>query len=61
MPDSWTFRRQAWSLEPGDGSPMTRFWQGPRDEDPDAWPYAGDWLTDVRAVGAKNYSEPWRP
>ena len=61
VPDSWTFRRQAWSQEPGDGSPMTRFWQGPRDEDPEAWPYEGDWLTDVRAVGAANYSEPWKP
>jgi hypothetical protein len=61
VPDSWTFRRQAWSLEPGDGSPMTRFWQGPSDDDPDAWPYEGDWLTDVRKEGAENYSEPWQP
>ncbi|MEM8768298.1 MAG: tetratricopeptide repeat protein, partial [Pseudomonadota bacterium] len=61
VPDSWTFRRQAWSLEPGDGSPMTRFWQGPRDDDPEAWPYEGDWLKDVRAIGASNYSEPWQP
>ena len=61
VPDSWTFRRQAWSLEPGGDSPMARFWQGPSEENPDAWPYEGDWLSDVRESGAENYSEPWRP
>lgn len=61
VPDSWTFRRQAWSLEPGAEGPLARFWQGPRDEAPEAWPYEGDWLSDVRAVGAENYNEPWRP
>jgi hypothetical protein len=61
VPDSWTFRRQAWSLEKiGDG-PLARFWQGPQPDAPDAWPYEGDWLGDVRKVGAENYSEPWRP
>ena len=61
VPDSWTFRRQAWSLEAGIEGPLARFWQGPRDDDPDSWPYEGDWLTDVRAVGAENYSERFRP
>jgi tetratricopeptide (TPR) repeat protein len=61
VPESWTFRRQAWSLEPGGDTPLARFWQGPREDDPDAWPYEGDWLSDVRKEGAENYSEPWRP
>ena len=44
QPDNWTYRRQAWSL----ADPA----QGPTDQ------YDGDWLTDVRAVGAENYYEP---
>ena len=61
VPDSWTFRRQAWSLEKSSAGPLARFWQGPSAEAPEAWPYAGDWLSDVRRIGAENYSEPWRP
>lgn len=61
VPDSWTFRRQAWSLEPGATGPFARFWQGPSEDDPAAWPYEGDWLADVKKIGAENYSEPWRP
>jgi len=61
VPDSWTFRRQAWSLEPGAQGPLARFWQGPSEDNPEAWPYEGDWLTDVKAVGAENYNEPWQP
>lgn len=61
VPDSWTFRRQAWSLEPGPDGPLARFWQGPSDADPDAWPYEGDWLADVRKVGPQNYNAPWQP
>lgn len=61
VPESWTFRRQAWSLEPGAEGPLARFWQGPSEENPQAWPYEGDWLADVRAAGAQNYSEPWQP
>ena len=57
VPDSWTFRRQAWSLEGGAEGPLSRFWQGPRDDDPESWPYEGDWLSDIRAVGAENYNE----
>jgi tetratricopeptide (TPR) repeat protein len=61
VPDSWTFRRQAWSLEPGPDGPLKRFWQGPDDSDPESWPYAGDWLSDVRKAGAENYNEPFKP
>ena len=61
VPDSWTFRRQAWSLEKVGDGPLARFWQGPNPEAPDAWPYEGDWLSDVRRIGAENYSEPWQP
>lgn len=56
-PGNWLFRRQAWSLEPG----PNRFWQGPTPDDPDAWPYVGDWLADVRSVGAENYYKPFQP
>ena len=61
VPDSWIFRRQAWSLEPGAGGPLGRFWQGPAPDDPDAWPYEGDWLSDIRRSGAENYNDPWQP
>ena len=61
VPDSWSFKRQAWSLEGGAEGPLARFWQGPRDDDPDAWPYEGDWLQDVREVGAENYVERFKP
>ena len=61
VPDSWTFRRQAWSLEKVGDGPLARFWQGPKPDAPDAWPYEGDWLTDVREIGAENYNEAWRP
>ena len=61
VPDSWTFRRQAWSLEGGAEGSLARFWQGPKDDDPEAWPYEGDWLSDVQAVGAENYNERFEP
>jgi hypothetical protein len=61
VPDSWTFRRQAWSLEQVGDGPLARFWQGPAPDDPAAWPYEGDWISDVRKVGAENYNDPWRP
>ena len=61
VPDSWTFRRQAWSLEKVGDEALARFWQGPDPDSPEAWPYEGDWLSDVRKIGAENYSEPWRP
>jgi len=61
VPDSWTFRRQAWSLETPIDGPLARFWQGPPPDDPDSWPYEGDWLSDIRASGPENYYEAWRP
>jgi len=61
VPDSWTFRRQAWSLEADETTPMGRFWQGPAMGDEASWPYEGDWLKDIQAVGAENYNDPWKP
>ena len=61
VPDSWTFRRQAWSLEGGPEGPFARFWQGPSENDPDAWPYASGWLEDVRSVGPENYNPKFKP
>ena len=60
-PNNFSYKRQAWSLEPGPEGPLARFWQGPSDDDPDRWPYEGDWLSDVRAFGAENYYPRWRP
>jgi hypothetical protein len=41
QPDNWTYKRQAWSfLDP---------FQGPTEQ------YEGDWLSDVRKIGAENY------
>jgi hypothetical protein len=44
QPGNWTYKRQAWSfLDP---------FQGPSEQ------YEGDWLTDVRRIGAENYYPP---
>jgi hypothetical protein len=59
VPDSWTFRRQAWSLEKAGDGVFARFMQGPTDEE--NWPYEGDWLADIRSSGAGNYYESWEP
>ncbi len=64
MPDNFSYKRQAWSLEPSGGGldgPVERFWQGPVEGQEDSWPYEGDWLTDVREMGAENYYPAWRP
>ena len=61
VPDSWTFRRQAWSLKPVGDGPFARFWQGPDPQDPESWPYAGGWLEDVQREGAENYNEVFKP
>lgn len=41
QPDNWTYKRQAWSLADPAQGPTTL--------------YAGDWLSDVRRIGAENY------
>lgn len=61
VPDSWTFRRQAWSLEPVGDGPLARFWQGPDPANAAAWPYEGDWIGDIRRSGPENYHDPWQP
>ncbi len=64
VPDNFSYKRQAWSLEPSGGGldgPVTRFWQGPVEGREEAWPYEGDWLTDVREMGAENYYPKWVP
>ena len=45
QPDNWTYKRQAWEL-------VDPILQGPSDQ------YEGDWLSDVRAIGAENYYPP---
>jgi tetratricopeptide (TPR) repeat protein len=42
QPDNWTYKRQAWEL-------VDPVLQGPSEQ------YEGDWLKDVRAIGAENY------
>ena len=44
QPDNWTYKRQAWTFVDQE--------QGPNDV------YDGDWLTDVRTIGAENYYPP---
>jgi tetratricopeptide (TPR) repeat protein len=41
QPDNWTYKRQAWSF----ANPL----QGPSED------YEGDWLSEVREIGAENY------
>jgi hypothetical protein len=60
QPDNFSYRRQAWSLEMADG-PFARYWQGPLPGKESEWPYEGDWLTDVAAMGAENYYPAWTP
>jgi hypothetical protein len=43
-PANWTYKRQAWTLVDPE--------QGPSEV------YEGDWLSDVRAIGAENYYPP---
>lgn len=60
VPESWTFRRQAWSLEPVGDGPLARFWQGPDPENPEDWPYDGDWLEDIKREGPENYNAAFK-
>jgi hypothetical protein len=45
QPDNWTYKRQAWEF-------VDPIMQGPSEE------YEGDWLADVRRIGAENYYPP---
>lgn len=56
QPDNWTYKRQAWSLEPSvlEG-PLTRFWQGPMPGHESDWAYESDWVKDAQALGPANY------
>ena len=52
-PENWTYKRQAWTFAttpPGEVSDLV---QGPNDV------YDGNWLDDVRAIGAERYYEPF--
>lgn len=62
QPDNWTYKRQAWSIEPSaiDG-PLRRFWQGPMPGQESDWPYAGDWVQDAQAIGGANYYPRFQP
>jgi hypothetical protein len=42
QPDNWTYKRQAWEF-------VDPILQGPSEQ------YDGDWLSDVRKIGAENY------
>lgn len=59
VPENFSYRRQAWSLEPSIDGPLGRFWQGPVKGAEDTWPYDGEWLSDVRAKGPENYYREW--
>jgi hypothetical protein len=61
VPDNFAYRRQAWSLEPSVDGPLARFWQGPLEGQEADWPYASDWVTDVKEMGAHNYYAEWTP
>lgn len=62
QPNNWTYKRQAWSIEPGGSDDATsRFWQGPVPGSEDEWPYDGDWVADTREIGAENYYPRFRP
>ena len=45
QPDNWTYKRQAWEF-------VDPVLQGPSEQ------YEGDWLSDVREIGAENYYPP---
>jgi hypothetical protein len=62
QPDNWTYKRQAWSIEPSAvEGPLERFWQGPLPGKEAEWAYEGDWVTDATANGPANYYPRFRP
>jgi hypothetical protein len=58
QPENIAYKRQAWRLAATGTGDFDRFWQGPVEGREDEWPYEGDWLSDVRAMGAENYYRP---
>lgn len=57
-PGNWTYKRQAWELASRVGGPLSRFWQGPTPGAEHEWPYDGDWVSDIEAIGPQNYYPP---
>ncbi|MGH9302620.1 MAG: ResA-like WAxxUGC motif-containing protein, partial [Acidimicrobiales bacterium] len=51
-PQNWTYKRQAWTLASTHEGEASDLMQGPTDS------YDGNWLDDVRAIGADHYYEP---
>jgi hypothetical protein len=52
-PGNWTYKRQAWTLATTEDGQPSDLVQGPTDL------YEGNWLDDVKKIGAENYYEPW--
>lgn len=52
-PGNWTYKRQAWTFATTEEGQPSDLMQGPTDL------YEGNWLDDVRAIGAEHYYEPW--
>lgn len=52
-PANWTYKRQAWTFATTPDGEPSDLMQGPNDL------FEGNWLDDVRAIGAENYYEPW--
>jgi hypothetical protein len=62
QPDNWTYKRQAWSMEPSAlEGPLARFWQGPLPGKEGEWAYESDWVSDATADGPANYYPRFRP
>lgn len=60
--DNWTYKRQAWSIEPSAlEGPMARFWQGPVPGAEADWAYEGDWVSDANAGDPANYYPRFKP
>ena len=53
-PGNWTYKRQAWTFATTEAGQPSDLVQGPNDL------FEGNWLDDVRAIGAENYYEDWR-
>lgn len=53
QPENWTYKRQAWSFATTPPGELSDMLQGPTDL------YDGNWLDDVRRLGAENYYRPF--